>query len=203
MTKKGIRAERISFHENLQYNIKDESKKICDLSVLQKKTINKDDKISLKTIDLKTTPETKYIELDFKRDSNGKVIYDGKYDNISCPSEFIIRFHSNDPEDGFILINDENPSITEDDYDITYTLAPEKGYTKKEISIKLGEKVPHKRYPFEDNKLFIFLKCGKYYGKAMINRLFIDSTKNEIKSVNAVFKMGINRKEGDRNLTFY
>jgi hypothetical protein len=201
MTKKGTPAELICFSKSINSVIKEDKKNICDLSILQEKSIKENDRISLKSIDSKTKLDTKYIELDFNRDKKGNIIYDSKYRERSCPSAFVIRFHSNDPDDGLILINDQDPLVNQDIFNTEYNLAPEKGYTKKEIIIKLGEKGTDGNYPCENNKTFVFLKCGKYYGKAIINELSIDYSKDEIKSVSARVQMDINKKEGDRNLT--
>ena len=200
MIKRGTPAELICFYKNIKSVIKEDRKDICDLSVLQAESIKEDVTISLKTIDSKTKLDTKYIELDFNRDQNGNILYDSKYRERPCPSGFIIRFHSNDPDDGLILVNDQDPDITQDSFKTAYNLAPEEGYTRKEIVIKLGEKT-NGNYPCEIGKSFVFLKCGKHYGRAIFNELSIDYSRDEIESVSTKVQMDFNRKEGDRNLT--
>ena len=201
MIKRGNPAELICFYQKISSVIKEDRKDICDLSVLQKKSIEEGDSISMKSIDPKTKLDTKYIELDFNRDEKENIVYDSKYRERPCPSSFVIRFHTNDPDDGLILMNDQDPLITQHDFKTAYNLAPEEGYIRKEIMIKLGEKESNGNYPCENNTTFIFLKCGKHYGRAIINGLSIDYSKDEIKSVSARVQMDINRKEGDRNLT--
>ena len=112
MIKRGTPAELICFYKNIKSVIKEDRKDICDLSVLQAESIKEDVAISLKTIDSKTKLDTKYIELDFNRDQNGNILYDSKYRERPCPSGFVIRFRSNDPDDGLILVNDQDPDIT-------------------------------------------------------------------------------------------
>ena len=201
MIKRGAPADLICFYKSINSVIKEDRKNICDLSILQGKSIKEGASIDMKSIDSKTELDTKYIELDFNRDKNGNIVYDSKYRERPCPSGFVIRFHSNDPDDGLILVNDQDPLITQDSFKTAYNLAPEEGYTRKEIMIKLGEKGSDGNYPCEANKTFVFLKCGKHYGRAIINELSIDYSRDEIKSVSARVQMDINKKEGDRNLT--
>ena len=201
MIKRGTPAELICFYKSINSVIKEDKKNICDLSILQKESITENDTISIKSIDSKTKLDTICIELDFNRDKNGNIVYDSKYRERPCSSGFVIRFHSNDPDDGLILVNDQDPLVNQDVFKTAYNLAPEEGYTRKEIMIKLGEKGSDGNYPCEANKTFVFLKCGKHYGRAIFNELSIDYSRDEIKSVSARVQMDINRKEGDRNLT--
>ena len=44
-------------------------------------------RIGMKKVDLKAKPElTKYIEVDFRRDENGEVLFDGTLGDAPCPS---------------------------------------------------------------------------------------------------------------------
>lgn len=154
MMKKRPRAKTARFRRLIEYNFEKGTKSICDLSAFSKeeKGEKDDDKkekeyeINLKTYDFKTKDHTKkYIEVDFKRDKKGKIVYGNLSDwdgPMPCPSKFIIRFHSDDPDDGIILMEDlYSKIIMQNDFEKIYATAPEKGYNKKEIEIEL-KKIP-------------------------------------------------------------
>ena len=209
----GIRAD-------LKYDFKGETRTICDLSAFRKtgaapgkeRSEAEKDKDRLKklkqtTADLKTKPEAaKYIELDFRRDEHGEIVYGDPpalYRTIPCPSAFIIRFRSDDPDDGMILIDELDPDVTHDRMKKIHTAAPETGYGQKEIVIELGEADATGHYPFESKRIYIFLKCGNHFGKAGIEQISLSLNRRDqkIEGVSTRLEILLNQKEGDRNLS--
>ena len=209
----GIRAD-------LKYDFKGETRTICDLSAFRKtgtaprkeRSEEEKDKDRLKklkqaTAGLKTKPEAaKYIELDFRRDERGEIVYGDPlalYRTIPCPSAFIIRFRSDDPDDGMILIDELDPDVTHDRMKKIHTAAPETGYDQKEIVIELGEADATGHYPFESKRIYIFLKCGNHFGKAEIEQISLSLNRRDqkIEGVSTRLEILLNQKEGDRNLS--
>jgi hypothetical protein len=158
-------------------------------------------------VDLKTKQEAaKYIELDFRRDEHGEIVYGDPpslYRTIPCPSAFIIQFRSDDPDDGMILINEMDPDVTHDRMRKIHTAAPGTGYDKKKIVIDLGEVDATWHYPFESKRICIFLKCGNHFGKAEFEPVCLSLNRHDqkIEGISVRFEMILNQKEGDRNLS--
>ena len=214
----------------LVYDFEKGRKTLCDLSAFGKKpdkpkktAVSEDDeeddydeaeedeeeyveeeiKIEMKSVDLKTKPElTKYIELDFKRDENGEVLFDGMLRDTPCPATFIIRLHSDDPGDGFIPVDKLGPGfIRPEEYDKRYTTAPETGY-QKELVFDFGKQGADGKFPYETNYLFAFVKCGQHYGKVYIHPANHDGRLKTIQQVRVRFEQLVfNQTEGDRNVS--
>ena len=154
--------------------------------------------IEMKSFDLKTKPElTKYIELDFKRDENGEVLFDGMLQDTPCPASYIIRLHSDDPEDGFVAVDQLRPGFVNwTEYEKRYPTAPETGY-RKELVFDFGKRGAEKR-----NYQFAFVKCGQHYGKISVWPAAQDGKARTILQVRVrIESLVLNRKEGDRNVS--
>ena len=209
MTPKGPVADLSRFTDYLKYDFKNNSKIICNLSKFQEKKDSSDKKKY--EIEMFTTnsdakeKKHQYLELDIKRDINKNIILDSKYGNIPCPSSFVIRFCSDSPNDGIILISDKESNITQDDFKKKYTIAPEEGYSEKEIYIDLGQRGSDGHYPCELQETFFYFKIGNHYGKAFLGNILItnDLDKKELSHIRIKFMVYINKVENDRNLTSF
>ena len=205
----------------LRYDFEKGQKTVCDLSAFDQKpekpektkktTVSAEDeeeeeeeyvgkkrKIEMKSFDLKTKPElTKYIELDFKRDENGEVLFDGMLQDTPCPASYIIRLHSDDPEDGFVAVDQLQPGFVQwVEYEKRYPTAPETGY-RKELVFDFGKRGAEGR-----NYQFAFVKCGRHYGKISVWPAAQDGKAKTILQVRVrIESLVLNRKEGDRNIS--
>ena len=218
----------------LQYDLEKGQKTVCDLSLFGKKqekpkktAISEEDeededgeydeeeekeeeeeegKINMRTIDLKTKPEpTEYIELDFKRDEKGEILFDGMLGGRPCPASLIIRLRSDNPDDGFVLVDQlKSGFVRRDEYDKRYQTAPETGY-KKEIEFDLGKKGADGKYPdsIEANYWYAFVKYGLHYGRIFFNPVSVEFIRNgPLGRVRLnIEPLDINRVEGDRNVS--
>ncbi|MDD6338513.1 MAG: hypothetical protein PUC15_09070, partial [Lentisphaeria bacterium] len=205
----------------LIYDLEKATKTVCDLSAFDKKTektkkttVSDDDeedeeeyvkkiRIGMKQIDLKTKPEqTKYIEVDFRRDENGEVLFDGTLGDAPCPSSFIIRLHSDDPDDGFIVVDELGSGfVRREEYKKRCPTAPETGY-KKELVFDFGKKSADGKYTYNDIHTFAFVKCGQRYGKVFIDPVYVDIGRNRpLRLFRRKIELTINRTEGDRNVS--
>ena len=212
----------------LRYDFEKGTRSIFDLSAFDKKTekpkkttvseedgeeeeeedeeeyVEKRIRIEMKSVDLKAKPKaSKYIELDFRRDENGEILFDGMHRDTPCPASFIIRLHSDDPGDGFIPVDKPGPGfVRKKEYDKRYPTAPETGY-KKELVLDFGKKDADGKYPYETNYLFAFVKCGPRYGTVFFHPIVIDGGPN--KTIRQ-FRLGVesltmNRTADDRNVS--
>ena len=214
MIKKGPVAELFRKKDYLRYDIENGYKDICDLSFLCGKKITREDwERPLMKTPLGTPPETpKYIELDFRRDEKGDIIYDARHGGTPVPSSVIVRFHSDDPDDGLMLIDELDPRVNPEMYGFAaadryrkiHTTAPETGYGLREIELEWDRKRPDGNIA-ENQQTFLFLKCGNHYGKAAINSPLDTnrSGKRELGHVRVKIELLLNRVPGDRNLTSY
>lgn len=205
MIKKGKPAELDSFSGHLGFDFEKNVKDICSLSVFaEKDTPMRRTEIKMNGIDPKAVPEAAYwIELDFKRDEKNNIIYDGSYTNIPCPSSFVIRFHSGNPDDGFLIADEwESGYGDPSDYYKVHTIAPMDGY-RQELEFEFGHKNEKGYYSFERKYYFIFVKNGHYYGKILFHPVYLDtnSTDRKISKFRVKIDMDINKMEDDRNLT--
>ena len=157
----------------------------------------------------------RYLELDFLRDDRGEIVtkefpgaVDSKGETVKYPAVFLIRLHSDDPDDGFVLF-DEGKSLAEQnlfDGKIRYyhgsteeigeqrdlhtrivldcsaarrrmenyfmELAPEDGYTRREVAIPIEEIVRIWDYGRANQTTwysayrFAYLRVGGHYAKA-------------------------------------
>ncbi|MBP5585161.1 MAG: type II secretion system protein GspG [Lentisphaeria bacterium] len=215
----------------LIYDLEKATKTVCDLSAFDKKlerpkkrTVSEKDeedeeyddedeedeeeyveeiRIGMKKVDLKAKPElTKYIEVDFRRDENGEVLFDGTLGDAPCPSSFIIRLHSDDPDDGFIVVDELGPGfVRREEYEKRCPTAPETGY-KKELVFDFGKKSADGKYTYNDIHTFAFVKCGQRYGKVFIDPVYVDIGRNRpLRLFHRKIQLTINRTEGDRNVS--
>ena len=155
LRKIGVLAKLIKFDERIEYNIKDHSQSICNLSKLAdgklgKEVINLGNPITLK----------KYLYLDFDRNKQGEIIYEkdnGRGIHAPAPKTYLLSFVSSDPLDGFILIDEKMPVK-----DFSFlTDAPLKNYATKKLII-----------PYNlDKRYYFYIKCGKFYGKGVIKNI--------------------------------
>ena len=192
---------RTSDSIRLKYDFKQESGAICDLSMLQASEEldrRQYENIEATAFKLESGPEaTKYLELDFRRDENGEIVFVSLPGALApCPAELIVRLHSDDPGDGMILLNELDPDITEDKVYKKYNTAPETGYDRKEIAFALTDQW----HELDKSTYFVYLKCGNHYGKARIRNLNIEIHRT-FESAKAFIALHINRVPGDRNLT--
>ena len=205
MIKKGKPAQLDSFSGYLDIDLGKNVKNICNLSFYSEKD-NPVHRTEIQTnrIDLEADPEaTCWIELDFKRDEKNNIIYDGSYTNIPCPSSFVIRFHSGNPDDGFLIADEwESGYGDPSDYYKVHTIAPMDGY-RQELEFEFGHKNEKGYYSFERKYYFIFVKNGHYYGKILFHPVYLDtnSTDRKISKFRVKIDMDINKMEDDRNLT--
>lgn len=183
LRKIGILAKLIKFDERIEYNIKDHSQSICNLSKLA------DGKLGNEVINL-GNPITfkKYLYLDFDRNKQGEIIYEkdnGRGIHAPAPKTYLLNFVSSDPSDGFILIDEKTPVK-----DFSFlTDAPLKNYTTKKLIIPYN---PDKRYYF-------YIRCGKFYGKGVIKNI---GARNGAFSheYSLLVEILFNQKPGDINL---
>jgi hypothetical protein len=148
------------------------------------------------SIDSKAKPATvKYMEIDFRRDKDGGIVYDTTdTKGVAKPTSCIVRFCSDDPGDGLLFVSKvESPKSWEAEKELT--TAPEKGY-KKEIAIDLGEK--NKKF-----YVFCYIKQGDHYGKARLGPVYIQEEKNKIQLVKMNVRVSFNTLEGDHNVRSY
>ena len=202
--------------------------------------------------------ESQYLELDFLRDEQGGIVtkefpgaVDSRGETVKYPAIFLIRLHSDDPDDGFVLF-EEGKSLAEqnhfdgkirkwNDYsgemhevhdlhkqiirdcsaaqsrmqDHFMELAPEDGYTRREIAIPIeeivriwdyGETIKTTWYsPYR----FAFLRVGGRYAKILF--MFggtIDGRAKEVDSGELgddfrafiYYNVYLNPEKGDREL---
>ncbi|MBR4255122.1 MAG: type II secretion system protein GspG [Lentisphaeria bacterium] len=224
-------ADLVGTSGTLRYDFEKGQKTVCDLSAFDRKpekpektkktTVSPEDEemedeeeeeeeeyeeertIGMKSFDLKTKPElTKYIELDFKRDENGEVLFDGMLRDTPCPASFIIRLHSDDPDDGFIAVDKLGTGFVKwVEYEKHYPTAPETGY-RKELVCDFGKRGADGRFPYETNYLFAFVKCGQHYGTIFVCPAGHDIGRETLLQVRVrIEQVVLNRKEGDRNVS--
>ena len=201
MIKKGPVAALFRKEVDLRYDFENGYKDVCDLSFLRdKKTTGEDWERLLMKTPLGTPPETpKYLELDFRRDENGEIVYGEVPNSLALyPVACIIRFHSDNPDDGLILLNEQDPGITGDTFKKKYNSAPESEYTKRVIVIdETGT---------DENKkpLYLYIKCENHYGKIKINSEISHAVDGkELLHSRAFVEIRVNSVPGDRNLTSY
>ena len=199
---------------------------------------------------------TRYFELDFLRDERGEIVLrefpgvvDDWGDPIQYPAVFIVRLHSNDPDDGIIPVGEGESVPEKNPFDGTIrsfgngrefdeertlfrkgltdaparflkerTMAPEDGYTRREISIPIEEVI--RIWAANGLKACsllvyrtVFIRAAGYYAKAYLYyfngysdiRLGpVDSEAFGEKSCWGIeFDMYLNPKEGDRHLSEY
>ena len=200
--------------------------------------------------------EPQYLELDFLRDEEGGIVtrefpgaVDSRGETVKYPAVFLIRLHSDDPDDGFVLF-EEGKSLAEQNlfdgtirkyYDRSareartlheqiindcntarermqdhfMELAPEDGYTRREIAIPIeeiiriwdyGETIKTTWYlPYR----FAFLRVGGRYAKILF--MFggtIDGRAKEVDSGELgddfqsciFYNVYLNPEKGDREL---
>ena len=212
----------------LQYDFEKGLQQVCDLSAFDKKpektkkpAVSEEDeeeydeeeeeeyveekrKIEMKSVNLKMKRKlTKYIELDFNRDENGEVLFDGMHRDTPCPATLIVRLHSDDPGDGFVAVDKVQPGFVRvSEYEKRYQTAPETGY-KKELVLDFGKKDADGKYQYESNYLFAFVKCGQHYGTIFFNPVSVDFGRDRTLSRVRVRieSLVLNRVEGDRNVS--
>lgn len=203
----------------LKYDIENGSKFIFDLSVFPENDKQKDtpethktnvkeekedagedeedeeEKIKIpKTMRLDAETKSKppkYIELDFKRDKNGdieKEIVNG----ISRPTACIVRLCSVNPNDGLVFA-DECIFGKHRDCLRKIMVAPANGY-KKEYDFKLKS--------HENSCIFLYLKCGDHYGKAMLMLapVFFETSNGKLNRFRMEADLFLNKKSNDRNV---
>ena len=204
----------------LQYDFEKGMLTVADLSALdrkpEKKAVSGDEeddeeedyveekiRFEMKSVNLKVKVKpTKYIELDFRRDENGEVLFDGMLRDTPCPASFIIRLHSDDPDDGFVAVDQlKSGFVRHEEYDKRYPSAPETGY-QKELVFDFGKQGADGKYQYESNYLFAFVKCGGHYGTVYIHPPVLDARLKTIQRVRVAFEqLFFNRVEGDRNVS--
>lgn len=195
-------SEQMGVSEFHKFQFDEKQKYICDLSDLDHGIIQ------AQTVDLETTPKTKHLEFDFRRDENGDIIFSEPESSYSAPmpAAFIIRLHSDDPDDGLIATSGSNvarttardvgrlfsgePSEENDDRISPWTI-PGTGYGKKEIVIES---------PPRDLDAAFFLKCDGRFGKGEMSRPFDSSLGFDRKGASYKFELDINKEKGDRKL---
>lgn len=210
----------------LQYDFEKGMRTVADLSAFDKKTekpkkttvseedgeeeeeedeeeyVEKRIRIEMKSVDLKAKPKaSKYIELDFRRDEKGDVLFDGMLQDTPCPASFIIRLHSDDPGDGFVAVDQLGSGfVRPEEYDKRYPAAPETDY-QKELVFDFGKKGADGKYQYKSNYLFAFVKCGGHYGKVYIHPPVLDARLKTIQRVRVPLEqLFFNRVEDDRNV---
>ena len=169
--------------KNLEYNLVKKEKTYCDLSDFVASEEEKTPRVRMVTIPLDEKPEAgKYLELDFLRDEHGGIVtrefpdvVNGKGESPRYPAVYIFRLHSDDPEDGMIVMEDggyrkdhpfngkpidylEYEKIEKEERKILTEQnkkrrplerrpeAPKDGYTLREISIPVEEMLLIKGY---------------------------------------------------------
>ena len=198
----------------------------------------------------------RYFELDFLRDERGEIVlreFPGVVDKwgvpIQYPAVFIVRLHSDDPDDGILLVG-EGESVPEKNlFDGTIrsfgngrefdeertlfrkgltdaparflkeqTMAPEDGYTRREISIPIEEVIRI----WDANGLkacslsvyrTVFIRIMGHYAKAWLfyaqglSDIMLGPVDSEAFGEKSFwefqFDMYLNPKKGDRHLSEY
>ena len=198
----------------------------------------------------------RYFELDFLRDERGEIVLrefpgvvDDWGDPIQYPAVFIVRLHSNDPDDGILLVGEGESVPEKNPFDGTIrsfgngrefdeertlfrkgltdaptrflkerTMAPEDGYTRREISIPIEEVI--RIWAANGLKACsllvyrtVFIRAAGHYAKAYLYYANgysdiqlgpVDSEAFREKSHwEFQFDMYLNPKEGDRHLSEY
>ena len=149
--------------QHFRYDPEKGTRTICDLS-----RITRDGKFPVAEVAFGKTPDAKcWLEIDLKRDPDGGIAsYETTYEwgakTLICPEEFILRLHSDDPDDGFALTALTTTSRAMD-YVFRYDCleAPEGPYSEKEF------RVPYDHQ--EQGKVVCaYLKVDGHYGKFAI-----------------------------------
>ena len=198
----------------------------------------------------------RYFELDFLRDERGEIVLrefpgvvDDWGDPIQYPAVFIVRLHSNDPDDGILLVGEGESVPEKNPFDGTIRsfgngrefyeertlfrkgltgaparflkerkMAPEDGYTRREISIPIEEVI--RIWAANGLKACsllvyrtVFIRAAGHYAKAYLYYANgysdiqlgpVDSEAFREKSHwEFQFDMYLNPKEGDRHLSEY
>ena len=213
--------------------------------------------VVLRDVPFGQKPEAaRYFELDFLRDERGEIVLrefpgvvDDWGDPIQYPAVFIVRLHSNDPDDGIIPVGEGESVPEKNPFDGTIrsfgngrefdeertlfrkgltdaparflkerTMAPEDGYTRREISIPIEEVI--RIWAANGLKACsllvyrtVFIRAAGYYAKAYLYYFNgysdiqlgpVDSEAFGEKSCWGIeFDMYLNPKEGDRHLSEY
>lgn len=198
---------------NLDCSIADGAGTVLDLSAIPAGDFGKTETKKLPPDAPRT--ETRYIEFDFGRDENGNIIYGGEadtYRELPCPAQFVLRFHSDDPDDGFVPIDEPLPQVTKwvdplEAQRVTfwcrrYSFAPETGY-RKEIVIPMVRRtyqpwMPETPFP----NTFVYLHCGDYFGKAVFHpvRIELDGDEKSVSGAKTAFWIRFNIRPGNTKL---
>jgi hypothetical protein len=192
------------------YSFSDGKRSVCDLSKIIRR-----DAISLKGIPPGEKPDAKcWLEFDLKRDEKGEIVPGevtlGSADSgISAPAEFILRLHSDDPGDGFVVTDRITEMKTYRDMEYDFRLecieAPEGAYPAKEIVFPYKKESVNGR----DKKVICaYVKAGGHYGKLLMRYPSVDTRRNaqrEIEMEQCRFELSLllNVESGDRNLSSY
>ena len=191
----------------MTYTPADNARSVCDLS-----KITRNDSISLKSLPLKETPDAKrWLEFDLKRDEKGEIVPGevtlGPADSgIRAPAEFILRLHSDDPEDGF-LVTDQITVRKDMDYSFRWECseAPESAYPAQELVFPYKKESVNGR----DNKVICaYVKIGGHYGKLVMYYPAVDTRRNqqreiEVERYRIELKLELNVEPGAKSLVSY
>lgn len=126
--------------ELLKYDWKNKKKNFYNMVTMSLETLPADGVINAK----------KYIYFDFERDKDGNVLTTKNYNNEPIPKTFIVRYVSEDKNDGFIVEGYKK--------DMTYlTEAPVGDYKGKEIIV-----------PLKSQDTYFYYRNGDSYGKGAL-----------------------------------
>ena len=185
----------------------DNARTVCDLS-----KITRNDAIRMKSIPLRAKPDAKrWLEFDLKRDEKGEIVPGevtlGPADSgIRAPAEFILRLHSDDPEDGF-LMTDQITVRKDMDYNFRWECseAPEGAYPVQELVFPYKKESVNGR----DNKVICaYVKIGGHYGKLVMYYPAVDTRRNqqreiEVERYRIELKLELNVEPGAKSLVSY
>ena len=236
------------------YDMAERKKRILEFSTNR---FSGEAEVVLRDVPFGQKPEAaRYFELDFLRDERGEIVLrefpgvvDDWGDPIQYPAVFIVRLHSNDPDDGILLVGEGESVPEKNPFDGTIrsfgngrefdeertlfrkgltdaparflkerTMAPEDGYTRREISIPIEEVI--RIWAANGLKACsllvyrtVFIRAAGHYAKAYLYYANgysdiqlgpVDSEAFREKSHwEFQFDMYLNPKEGDRHLSEY
>ncbi len=237
----------------LEYSLKMQRRRSILLPKIDRKEWNLGD--IMRPFDRPFDADWNYLELDFKRDERGGIVFrefpgafNSRGETVKYPAAFVIRLLSDDPDDGMIPVGEGESLAEKTHYDGAHwtnrppeylqiiedsknarrrlmddlTVAPEDGYTRREIEIPVEEMVriwdqqiwagapPAQQASWYPVYRCALIRVGGRYGKFFLH--FIGSRPERVDayfgngsefSIDFDCEVYLNPKVGNRNLTEY
>ena len=193
----------------MTFDLQRRTRTVCDLSQLENGILE------FRELPFGEAPGAKYLEIDVKRGPDGEVLPGIEVGGIRCPAEYILRLHSGDPADGFVVVGDRMPPEMFKQVDMypesLLKDAPEQSYgATREIHLAL-DRDTLRHGGFTPPYLFAAVRIGDHYGKIVMNDIpgvnFSGREGAAGKRIVSGYRYNLdvflNRKPGERSLTKY